>query len=580
MFDIVIKNGLICDGTGGSIYLADIGITGDVITYIGEISLTDDDSKDCKVIDAAGKTVTPGFIDPHTHVDQSILTAPAMEPYLKQGVTTVVTGNCGYGIAPQGEEVFYCSDLDQEFLNLAGADPFALLSLLFDREKAAAAYQKRYGVRLDWRSFDAFNRKCDELPLGGNLAPLIGYSAVRTAVMGRDCMRQAAEGEVASLESVTRDCMEAGAFGISTGRDPMYIPGPFAADDEMNRMLQVVARYGGIFASHTFNCNGQGQPDRLSGYGEMVRQAGDTGIKMNISHVHVMNMARDGAEAVKAAKETMDYFDGLVASGIDLSYDVIPSASCSDYTLTSCGYYLCPLVLMAGTRKKLGELFRQKAFRQRVRQIVKEGKMPILDESSDTCWLGELFISKHRNPAYAGQYLHHCAEKRNLSALDGLMAVFAEDPDMTADLAAPDFQQSVDLLCSSEIAMPCSDGSSYSKDTNLSGNAEIGVYPNSMNISYIPRYLNRYGKKDFAKAVSQASGFVARRFGIEKRGVIKEGSFADLVVMDRTLLRSFDEEENPLQDPEGILYVLVNGQIAVENNVLTKKAAGRVLRKK
>ena len=73
---------------------------------------------------------------------------------------------------------------------------------------------------------------------------------------------------------------------------------------------------------------------------------------------------------------------------------------------------------------------------------------------------------------------------------------------------------------------------------------------------------------------------MARRFGIEKRGVIKEGSFADLVVMDRTLLRSFDEEENPLQDPEGILYVLVNGQIAAENNVLTKKAAGRVLRKK
>ena len=87
---------------------------------------------------------------------------------------------------------------------------------------------------------------------------------------------------------------------------------------------------------------------------EMVRQAGDTGIKMNISHVHVMNMARDGAEAVKAAKETMDYFDGLVASGIDLSYDVIPSASCSDYTLTSCGYYLRPLVLMAGTRKNWG----------------------------------------------------------------------------------------------------------------------------------------------------------------------------------------------------------------------------------
>ncbi len=261
--------------------------------------------------------------------------------------------------------------------------------------------------------------------------------------------------------------------------------------------------------------------------GEMVRQAGDTGIKMNISHVHVMNMARDGAEAVKAAKETMDYFDGLVASGIDLSYDVIPSVLFRLYPLTSCGYYLRPLVLMAGTRKKTGELFRQKAFRQRVRQIVKEGKMPILDESSDTCWLGNFSSQSIGTRPMRANIYTTVLKKRNLSALDGLMAVFAEDPDMTADLAAPDFQQSVDLLCSSEIAMPCSDGSSYSKDTNLSGNAEIGVYPNSMNISYIPRYLNRYGKKDFAKAVSQASGFVARRFGDrKKRGVIKEGSFS------------------------------------------------------
>lgn len=580
MFDIVIKNGLICDGTGGPIYPADIGIIGDVITYIGEIPLTDDGGEGCKVIDAAGNTVTPGFIDPHTHVDQSILAAPAMEPYLKQGVTTVVTGNCGYGMAPQGEEVFYCSDLDQEFLDLAGADPFALLSLLFDREKAAAAFAKRYAVQLDWRSFDEFNQKCDSLPLGGNLAPLVGYSAVRTAVMGRDCQRQATENEIAALESLTRDCMEAGAFGISTGRDPMYIPGSFATDEEMHRILQIVASYDGIFASHTFNCNRQGQPDRLGGYAEMVRQAGDTGIKINISHVHVMNMAQDAAGAVKAAEETLDYFDGLIASGVDLSYDVIPSAACSDYTLTSFGYYLSPLVLMAGTRRNLGALFRQEAFRQRVHEIVKEGKMPILDEKSDTCWLGELLITKHVNPSYVGQYLHHCAEKRGFSPLDGLMAVFAEDPDMTADLVAPDFQQGMDLLCSREIAMPCSDGSSYSKDTNLSGNAEIEVYPNSMNISYIPRYLNRHGKKDFAKAVSRASGFVARRFGIEKRGVIKEGSFADLVVMDRTLLHSFDEDVNPLQDPQGISYVLVNGKIVVEKNVLTKNAAGKVLRKK
>ncbi len=433
---------------------------------------------------------------------------------------------------------------------------------------------------LDWQTFDEFNQKCDTLPLGCNLAPLIGYSAVRTAVMGGDCRRQATEGEIQDMEIVVRDCMDTGAFGISTGRDPIYIPGPFATDEEMHRMVKIVADSDGVFASHTFNRNQQRKPDRIAGYDEMVRQARGTGVKLNISHVHVMNMAQNGEDAVKAAKETLDYFDRLLALGTDLTYDVIPSATCADYTLPSFGFFIRPLVLMEGTKRKLAELFRQEAFRQQVRTMVKDGKLPTLDENSNTCWLGEFLITKHKNPAYRGKYLTHCAEILRLPSLEGLMTIFAEDPDMAVCMAAPDFQQAVDLLCSQEIAMPCSDGDSRSKDTNLSGNPEIEVYPNSMNIGYIPYYLNKYGEKNFPKAVSQASGFVAERFGIEKRGVIKEGNFADLVIMDRGALRSFEAEENPLQDPEGILYVLVNGKIAVDHDVLTQDAAGRVLRKK
>lgn len=576
MFDVVLKNGLICDGTGRPAYRADVGISGDKISCIGEIERT----AGRRVIEAEGKTVTPGFIDPHTHVDQSVLTAPQMEPYLKQGVTTVVTGNCGYGMAPQGEEVFYCSDLDQEFLSLAGGDTFQTLSLLFDRRKAEAALGKRYQIQLDWHSFGEFNQKCDRLPLGCNIAPLIGYSAVRTAVMGRDCLRKAAEKELTALESAVKICMEEGAFGISSGRDPIYIPGPYASDEEMRRMLKIVALHDGIFSSHTFNCDQQGRPARIEGYAEMARQSRGTGVRMNISHVHVMNMAQDSGGAVRAAQETLDYFDRLIQSGANLTYDVIPSAACADYTLKSFGHYLKPLVLMAGTRKKLGERFRQKEFRREVHKLVEEGKLPILDASSDTCWLADFFILKHINQAYVGKYLVQEAERMNVSALDALMTIFAEDPDMAADLVAPDFTEATDLLCSQDIAMPCSDGSSYSKDTNLTGNAEIEAYPNSMNIGYIPRYLKRYGAGGFEKAVRQASGFVAERFGIEKRGTVKEGNFADLVVMDPAGLHSFDEAEDPLQDPEGILYVLVNGQIAVEGNRLSKKAAGRVLRKK
>ena len=119
--DLLIKNGTVCDGTGAPAFTADIGITGDKITYIGR-ELSEAGQQAGQVIDASELTVTPGFIDPHTHVDQSVLTDPAMEPYLKQGVTTVVTGNCGYGMAPQSDEVFYCSIMDEDFLSLSGAD--------------------------------------------------------------------------------------------------------------------------------------------------------------------------------------------------------------------------------------------------------------------------------------------------------------------------------------------------------------------------------------------------------------------------------------------------------------------------
>lgn len=100
-----------------------------------------------------------------------------------------------------------------------------------------------------------------------------------------------------------------------------------------------------------------------------------------------------------------------------------------------------------------------------------------------------------------------------------------------------------------------------------------------MNIGLIPRYLTRYGGERFERAVRQATGFPAERFGMKDRGLLREGYFADIVVLDRNRLRSFDEEENPLQDPEGIDYVIVNGQVELDPDGLTGAGAGRVLRK-
>ncbi len=579
MFDILIKNGLICDGTGAPSYEANLGITGDRITYIGK-EYGADAKAAVTVIDAASKVITPGFIDTHTHADLSMMIEPAMEPFVKQGVTTVITGNCGYSMAPQGDEIFYFPSTNQTFQELAGADPADQMPLLYPREKAQTAFETLYGVKPDWRTFGEYSKRCDSMALGCNAAPLVGYSAVRTAVMGQDCLREATEEELVQLETLVRDAMEDGAFGLSTGSDPAYLPGPFATDGEVHRMVKIAAAYGGIFASHTANYDAEGKVDRMGGYAKMLRQAADTGVKVHVSHVHVMNMAEDAEGAAEAARKTLSYFDEARERGVDLTCDVIPSPACCNFTLTSFGFYLKPLVLIAGGQKALARLWQTDAsFREQLREMLADGKFPAFDIEAEDNLLPELCVLKHKNPVYVGKFITQCAEIMGKAPFDAMLELFVEDTDMVADFIAPVLGESVDIFCRYDYAMPCSDGFGYAKETNLTGKEEFPAYPNSMNIGLMPRYLTRYGKDDFEQAVRRASGFPAQRFGIRDRGVLKEGYYADLVVLDRENLHSFDEEENPLQDPCGIDYVFVNGKAALTPNGLTGAGTGRMLRK-
>ncbi len=572
MLDILIKNALIYDGTGAEPYSADIGIKGEHITEIGEIA---EDA--AKVIDATGKVVTPGFIDPHCHVDTTIIWAPEMEPYLKQGVTTVIGGNCGHAIAPMGKEVFRGPLLDIKLANAIHPNYFEENPLMFSRKDADEVFRRECGVELCWNSLGDFMEECDKLPMGGNMAMLAGYSAIRSAVMGMDCMRPADDEELDAMEQMVEDCMKVGAFGLSTGRDPNYAPGHIASHEEMVRMLKVVKAHDGIFTSHTYNVSPEGEMDRMGGYREMVELAKASGVKMNVSHVHVLGMAGTPEQAVGAARNTLDYFEAVSSQGVDLSFDVLPSPYSADLTFPYFAFFIKPLVLMSGTRKQLAKNFRVPDFRKMVHLIVDNGMMPGFNIHFPGNWLGRLYINRHINESYVGKTFVDCGKLLDMAPLDALMNIFAEDPDMGANLAAFDFEEAVDILCSHPDAMPCSDGTSYPKDKNLS-EEEIPLYPGEMNISFIPRYLLRQGKEDFKEAVRKASGLVAERFGIKGRGVVLTGNFADLVIMDRNELKSYDRDENPMQDPEGIEYVIVNGAIAVEHGEMAAAGAGKVLR--
>ena len=206
-FDLILRGGVV-DGTGADAFCADVGVVGDRIAAIGDLS----DAEAKRVIDVSGRYVVPGFIDPHSHADLSVLFEPPMTNYLMQGVTTVVVGNCGHSYAPVGDDLYRAAIIDSRVQFAANPSYFQMTQLLFPKEAGAKALREEYGVEMDWRSFAEYTDRCNAKPMDGNIAPLAGYSAIRGTVMGQDCLREATEAELDVLERLTRECMEQGAF--------------------------------------------------------------------------------------------------------------------------------------------------------------------------------------------------------------------------------------------------------------------------------------------------------------------------------------------------------------------------------
>lgn len=190
-----------------------------------------------------------------------------------------------------------------------------------------------------------------------------------------------------------------------------------------------------------------------------------------------------------------------------------------------------------------------------------------------------IMVTKHKNPAYVGKVFESYAAELGVNPLDLMMDMFAEDPDMEANASAAGFDEANNILTRDPMAMPCSDGFACTAHSNYTGDEEIPLYPNPMNISFIARYLTVHGKERFEDTIHQITQFPAQRFGIEKRGVLKEGYYADVVVLDKEKLHSYDKDSDPMQYPDGFHQVIVNGVLTIENKKHLDVVAGCMLRK-
>lgn len=237
-FDLVIRNGKIVDGTGNSWYYADIAVKDGKIAFIGKLG----NAAAAKTIDAKGLIVAPGFIDVHGHIESGIINRPSADNYIFDGVTTVVTGNCG-GSA---------SDIP------------------------------------------LFFRQLDSVKPAINVATLIGHNTVRAAVMGRD-NRQPTTEEQQKMEAMVEKCMQEGAVGLSTGL--IYVPGTYAKTEEVIGLAKAAARYNGIYASHIRNEESKVQ----EAIEEAINIGRQANIPVQISHFKVGGKANWGKSKLTVA---------------------------------------------------------------------------------------------------------------------------------------------------------------------------------------------------------------------------------------------------------------------------------------
>ena len=281
MVDLKIVGGTVFDGTGADAVRADVGITGDTITAVGDLAR----EPAGRTIDAAGLAVTPGFIDVHTHSDWRLWANRRAESKIRQGVTTEVVGNCGFSPAPVSDE--------------------------FREAMRGFALYTPPGMDFSWRSMRDYLRGYRDEGVAVNVVHLVGHGTLRLAAMGF-ARRAPTARELIAMERMMDDSMASGAYGLATGL--IYAPGSYADTEEIVAIARRAA-HGGFYASHI---RGEGET-LLAAVGEAIRVGREGGLPVQVSHIKAAGRPNWGR-----VEQALAMIDSARAEGLDVMADVYP----------------------------------------------------------------------------------------------------------------------------------------------------------------------------------------------------------------------------------------------------------------
>jgi N-acyl-D-amino-acid deacylase len=529
--DIVIRGGTIVDGTGKSRFHADVGIDAGRIVKVSRIESLDGS----RTIDAQGLVVAPGFIDIHTHSDFALLRNRKAESAVRQGITTSLLGACGRSCAPVSEN-------NKEFLL-----------------KDIIGYDSK--VPVTWDSFAEYLRELERRGVAQNVGALVGHNAVRIAIMGYD-PREPTEAELSDMKDLVGECMQDGAFGLSTGL--AYPPGSFASTEEVIELSRVAAEYGGIYWSHLRGSDG----DFLAGVEEAIRIGKEAKLPVHMAHLC-------GFFGNSETQQALRMIEDARGQGLDVTCDLYPYLAGANPLAA-----FLPQSVFVREWKDLVEATRDPAKRKELAEEIRRSEVGSFWLTRKEILRGIVLYDCHRNQQYKGKPLADIAELKHMDPIEAILEILADEGSEMYNVGV--IAQWMDerdnfAVYRAPFHMVGSDGIALAPYGDL---ASFRFHPRAYGT--FPRVLGRYVREKeiltLEEAVYKMTRFPAQRLNLRDRGVVSEGMCADLVIFSYERVIDKSTYEDPSLYPEGVEYVIINGETVIENGQHTGRLAGRVLR--
>ena len=530
MFDILITNGLVVDGTKQPATKLDIGIQGDHITAIDHLN----GAEAKRFIDATRLVVSPGFIDIHTHSDLTLLAEPQGMSKVHQGVTTEVSGNCGYSPFPISPERTH---LLRDTLSSIFAD----------------------AVDWTWTDLNGYRDVVARQGVGINIAPLVGHSAIRGTTVGFED-RPASPEEVKLMQRLAAEAMDQGAFGLSTGLT--LPPSAYGDTQEIVALAETMAAYPDRFyTSHIRAWAG----NHIKGVAEAIDIGRQARVPVQVSHMAVNDPLHWGE-----ADTVITVCEAAVADGIDVTFDVYP------YAASSSGFSQCiPTWAQSGGQDALLARIRDPGSRRAIRaDMLKHGLF------RGWPWLWDrLQVSTAHTPEvrpYEGLTMQQVAELMNVDPVDAALTLMDLDEAKLTVIFFYRTEEDMRAFLRHPLGMMGSDGLALAPGDKL-GQGKPHPRSYGAHARVLGRYVRQEPVLSLEEAVYKMSGQVADRLGLRDRGRIAVGQVADVAIFDPETVIDRADFSDPHQYATGIQYVLVNGELALDGGVHTGVLAGQML---